>query len=142
MKEGKVDKYLDKPAVQPRRNADANEEPPTKTIRIISIFVESEHLGATNNSKKRNIQQALLVWQVQAVNTQLGPIVSFTKQDAKGVDFLHDGFTSRICPTSLCHSRQNDGWQRKCGQPTSALSNSEDEIGKHNHTPSGCTHQI
>ncbi|XP_070662369.1 uncharacterized protein [Malus domestica] len=55
MKEGKVNRYLDKPAEQPKRNADGDEEPPTKTIRINGIFAESEHLGATNNSKKRKI---------------------------------------------------------------------------------------
>ena len=49
VKEGKVDKYLDKPAAQPRRNAEEEEEPPAKTIRINGIFAESEHLGATNN---------------------------------------------------------------------------------------------
>ena len=79
VKEGKVDRYLDKPAAYPKRNADANEEPPTKTIWINGIFVESSHLEATNNSKKRKIQQALLVSQVQVVNTQHGPIVSFTE---------------------------------------------------------------
>ncbi|XP_068331426.1 uncharacterized protein [Pyrus communis] len=75
VKEGKVDKYLDKLAVRPRRNADADEEPLTKTIRTNGIFHRSKDLGTTNNSKKRNIQQALLVSQVQ---------------DAKGVDFPHD----------------------------------------------------
>ncbi|KAM1801355.1 hypothetical protein ACFX11_032975 [Malus domestica] len=63
VKEGKVDRYLDKLAAQPRRNADAYEESSTKTIRINGIFIESEYLGATNNSKKMKIQQALLVLQ-------------------------------------------------------------------------------
>ena len=52
MKESKVDKYLDKPAAQLRRNADDYEKPPTKTIRINGIFTESEYFGATKNSKK------------------------------------------------------------------------------------------
>ncbi|KAM0979112.1 hypothetical protein EV1_014905 [Malus domestica] len=90
MKEGKVDRYLDKPAAQPRRNADDDKEPPTKTIRINDIFAESEHLRATNNSKKRKIQQALLISQIQTVDTQLGPIISFIEWDAEGVDFPHD----------------------------------------------------
>ena len=34
VKESKVDKYLDKPAAQPRRNARREEETPAKTIRI------------------------------------------------------------------------------------------------------------
>ncbi|KAM2835574.1 hypothetical protein PS2_032479 [Malus domestica] len=63
VKEGKVDRYLDKLAAQPRRNADAYEESSTKTIRINGIFIESEYLGATNNFKKMKIQQALLVLQ-------------------------------------------------------------------------------
>ncbi|XP_048427686.1 uncharacterized protein LOC125471405 [Pyrus x bretschneideri] len=75
VKEGKVDKYLDKLAAQPRRNADVDEEPLTKTILTNGIFHRSKDLGTTNNSKKRNIQQALLVSLVQ---------------DAKGVDFAHD----------------------------------------------------
>ncbi|XP_068304247.1 uncharacterized protein [Pyrus communis] len=61
VKEGKVDRYLDTPTTQPRRNANDDKEPPTKMIRINGIFVKSEHLGATNNSKKRKIQQALLI---------------------------------------------------------------------------------
>ena len=73
VKEGKVDKYLDKPAAHPSRNVDADEESPTKTIQINGIFAKSEHLWATNNSKKRKIQQSLLVSQVQAFNTQLDP---------------------------------------------------------------------
>ncbi|XP_050125687.1 uncharacterized protein LOC126602909 [Malus sylvestris] len=51
MKEGKVDRYLDKPAEQPKKNADGDEKPPTKTIRI-------------------------------NVDTQPGPIIGFTEQDA------------------------------------------------------------
>ncbi|XP_070672577.1 uncharacterized protein [Malus domestica] len=90
VKEGKVDIYLDKLAGQPRRNVDADKKPLTKTIRINDINVESEHLRATNNSKKEKIQHALLVSQVQAVNTQPRPIVGFTEQDAEGVDFPHD----------------------------------------------------
>nr|XP_028952440.1 glutathione S-transferase U7-like [Malus domestica] len=77
--EGNVDRYLDKPVVQLRRNANSDESPPNKAIWINDTFVEFEHLGATNNSKKRKIQQALLVLQVQAVNTQLRPIVGFTE---------------------------------------------------------------
>ncbi|KAM1172269.1 hypothetical protein TB2_022094 [Malus domestica] len=79
VKEGNVDRYLDKPVAQPRRNANADESPPNKAIWINDTFVEFEYLGATNNSKKRKIQQALLVLQVQAVNTQLEPIVGFTE---------------------------------------------------------------
>ncbi|KAM2008078.1 hypothetical protein ACFX16_003012 [Malus domestica] len=90
MKEGKVNKYLDKPIAQPRRNADANKKPLAKTIWINGIFIEFEHLGATNNSKKRNIQQALLVSQVQVVNTKPRPIVGFTTQNSESVDFPHN----------------------------------------------------
>ncbi|XP_050114010.1 uncharacterized protein LOC126592365 [Malus sylvestris] len=90
VKEGKVDRYLDKPAAQPRRNTDGDEEPPTKMIQINGIFVESEHLGAINNSKKRKTHEALLISQVQAVDTQPGPIIGFTEQEAEGVDFPHD----------------------------------------------------
>ena len=90
VKECKVDKYLDKPATQPRRNAEEEDEPPTKTIQINGIFAESEHLGATNNSKKRKIQQALLISQVQTADALPGPIIGFTEQDAEGVDLPHD----------------------------------------------------
>ncbi|KAM1667662.1 hypothetical protein ACFX1Q_046599 [Malus domestica] len=102
VKEGKVDRYLDKPAEQPKRNADGDEEPPTKTIRINGIFAESEHLGATNNSKKRKIQQALLISQVHAVDTQPGPIIGFTDQDAEGVDFPHDD--ALVVSVQLAHA--------------------------------------
>ncbi|XP_070672427.1 uncharacterized protein [Malus domestica] len=102
VKEGKVDRYLDKPAVQPRRNADGDEEPSTKMIRINDIFVESEHLRATNNSKKRKIQQALLISQVQSVDTQPGPIIGFTEQDAEGVDFPHDD--ALVVSVQLAHA--------------------------------------
>ena len=47
-------------------------------------------MGATNSSKKRKIQQALLISQVQAADTQPGPVIGFTEQDAEGVDFPHD----------------------------------------------------
>ncbi|XP_068332842.1 uncharacterized protein [Pyrus communis] len=90
VKEVKVDRYLDKPATYPKRNPDTDEEPLTKTIQINDIVTESEHLGATKNSKKRKIHKALLVSQVQAINTQPGPIVGFTEQDAEGVNFLHN----------------------------------------------------
>ncbi|XP_050139017.1 uncharacterized protein LOC126615250 [Malus sylvestris] len=102
VKEGKVDRYLDKPAEQQKRNADGDEEPPTKTIRINGIFAESEHLGATNNSKKRKIQQALLISQVHAVDTQPGPIIGFTEQDAEGVDFPHDD--ALVVSVQLAHA--------------------------------------
>ncbi|KAM2243911.1 hypothetical protein ACFX1S_010672 [Malus domestica] len=59
-------------------------------IQINGIFVESEHLGAINNSKKRKTQEALLISQVQAVDTQPGPIIGFTEQEAEGVDLPHD----------------------------------------------------
>ncbi|XP_068331425.1 uncharacterized protein [Pyrus communis] len=88
VEEDKVDRYLDKLAVQPKRNADDDEEPSTKTIRINDILVESKHLGATNNSKKGKNIQSLLVSQVQTINTQHGPIIGFT--DAEGIDFPHD----------------------------------------------------
>ena len=60
-----------------------------KTIRINGIFAESEHLGATNNSKKRKIQQAWIS-QVQTAGATPGPIIGFTEQDAEGVDLPHD----------------------------------------------------
>ncbi|XP_068331560.1 uncharacterized protein [Pyrus communis] len=90
MKEGKCDQFVNKPAARLRREADADAEPSTKTIRIIGIFAQFEHLGATNNSKKRKIQQARSVNQVQAVNVVPGPIIGFTEQDAEGVDFPYD----------------------------------------------------
>ncbi|KAM1040669.1 hypothetical protein ACFX2C_029929 [Malus domestica] len=102
VKEDKVDRYLDKPAEQQKRNADGDEEPPTKMIRINGIFAESEHLGATNNSKKKKIQQALLISQVQAVDTQPGPIIGFIKQDAEGVDFPHDD--ALVVSVQLAHA--------------------------------------
>ncbi|XP_070677796.1 uncharacterized protein [Malus domestica] len=102
VREGKVDRYLDKPAAQPKKNADGNEEPPTKMIRINGILVESEHLGATINSKKRNIQQVLLISQVQAVDTQPRPIIGFTKQDAEGVDFPYDD--ALVVSVQLAHA--------------------------------------
>nr|XP_028956427.1 uncharacterized protein LOC114824181 [Malus domestica] len=102
VKEGKVDRYLDKPAAQQKRNADGDEEPPAKMIRINGIFAESEHLGATNNSKKKKIQQALLISQVQAVDTQPGPIIGFIEQDAEGVDFPHDD--ALIVSVQLAHA--------------------------------------
>nr|XP_017182220.2 uncharacterized protein LOC108171081 [Malus domestica] len=83
VKEGKVNRYLDKPAAQQKRNVDGDEKPPTKMIRINGIFAEFEHLGATNNSKKRKIRQALLISQVQAVDTQLGSIIGFIEQDVE-----------------------------------------------------------
>ncbi|KAM2495060.1 hypothetical protein ACFX1W_035092 [Malus domestica] len=55
VKKGKVIRYLDKSVAQPRKNTDVNEEPPNNTIQINGIFAESEHLGATNNSKKRKM---------------------------------------------------------------------------------------
>ena len=119
MKEGKVDKYLDKPAGQPRRNADNDNELPTKMIRINGIFTESE--------------QSIL---------SLDPSLASPEQDAEDIDFPHDDALVVICPTSPCHSRQNDGRQWKCSQPTSTLSHSEDGPGKHNHTPSRGTHRI
>ncbi|KAM2676179.1 hypothetical protein EV1_002871 [Malus domestica] len=64
VKDGKVHRYLDKLVAHPRRNANTDEEPSTKTIRINDIFAESEHLGATNNSKNRKIHEAILVSQV------------------------------------------------------------------------------
>ncbi|XP_070667581.1 uncharacterized protein [Malus domestica] len=102
VKEGKVDRYLDKPNEQPKKNADGDEEPPTKMIRINGIFAESEHLGATNNSKERKIQHALLISQVQVVDTQPGPIIGFTEQDAEGVDFPHDD--ALVVSVQLAHA--------------------------------------
>ncbi|KAM1011689.1 hypothetical protein ACFX2C_047001 [Malus domestica] len=55
MKEGKCNKYVDRLTGQPRREIDANVKPIAKTIQINKIFVESEHLGATNSSKKKKI---------------------------------------------------------------------------------------
>lgn len=54
------------------------------------IFAKSEYLGATNNSKKRKIQYAITIYQVQAAYTKPGPIVGFTEKDTKGVGFSHD----------------------------------------------------
>ncbi|XP_070675778.1 uncharacterized protein [Malus domestica] len=71
-------------------------------IRINGIFTESEHLGTTNNSKKRKIQQALVISQVQAVDTQPGPIIGFTEQDAEGVDFPHDD--ALVVSVQLAHA--------------------------------------
>ncbi|KAM1849395.1 hypothetical protein ACFX14_013436 [Malus domestica] len=56
VKEGKCDQYVNRPAVWPKGEANANGEPPTKTIRINIIFTKSKHLGATNSSKNRKIQ--------------------------------------------------------------------------------------
>ena len=64
VKDSKVDRYLDKPAAQLRRNTEREQEPPAKTIRINGIFAESEYLGATSSSKRRRIQQATLISQV------------------------------------------------------------------------------
>ncbi|XP_070679297.1 uncharacterized protein [Malus domestica] len=55
VKEGKCDKYLDKPTMRPKRNTYADEKPSAKTIKINDIFAKSEYLRATNNSKKRKI---------------------------------------------------------------------------------------
>ncbi|KAM2919780.1 hypothetical protein COP2_041706 [Malus domestica] len=50
-----VDIYLDKQATYPKRNIDADKESLSKIVQINGIFAESEHLGSTNNSKKRKI---------------------------------------------------------------------------------------
>ncbi|XP_068328068.1 uncharacterized protein [Pyrus communis] len=42
------------------------------------------------NSKKKKIQLARLVVQVQATDVVPGPIVGFTEQNAEGVDFPHN----------------------------------------------------
>ncbi|XP_050157458.1 uncharacterized protein LOC126631341 [Malus sylvestris] len=105
VKEGKVDRYLDKPAAQQKMNADDAEKPPTKMIQINGIFVESEHLGAANNSKKKKIQQTLLISQVQVVDTQLGPIIGFIEQDAEDVDFSHDD--ALVVSVQLAHAIVN-----------------------------------
>ncbi|KAM1903719.1 hypothetical protein ACFX13_041196 [Malus domestica] len=75
MKEGKCDQYIDRLA---------------------------KHLGATNNSKKRKIQQARSVNQVQAIDAVPGPIVDFTEQDTEGVDFPHDD--SLVISVQLAHT--------------------------------------
>ena len=90
VKDDKVDRYLDKPAAQLRRNTEREQEPPAKTIRINGIFAESEYLGATSSSKRRRIQQATLISQVQTAGALPGPIIGFTEQDAEGVDLPHD----------------------------------------------------
>ncbi|KAM1180044.1 hypothetical protein ACFX2G_019552 [Malus domestica] len=77
VKEGKVDRYMDKPIAYPKRTENVDEEPSAKIIWINDIFAEFEHLVATNNSKKRKIQQTLLVSQVQTVNTKPRPIIGF-----------------------------------------------------------------
>lgn len=102
VKEDKVDRYLDKQAVHIRKNADVVKEPPNKAIQINGIFTESKHLGATKNSKKRKIQQALLVLHVQVVNIQAEAIVGFTKQDADGVNFLHND--ALVVSVQLAHA--------------------------------------
>ena len=102
MKEGKCDQYVDRPAARPRREADADAKPLAKTIRINRIFTKSEHLGATNNSKKRKIQQARSVFQVQAINVVPGPIVGFSEQDAEGVDFPSDD--ALVISVQLAHA--------------------------------------
>ncbi|XP_028964727.1 uncharacterized protein [Malus domestica] len=60
VKEGKVERYLDKLA------------------------------AGHQQLQKRKIQQALLVSQIQAVNTQPGPIIGFTELDGEGINFPHD----------------------------------------------------
>ena len=55
MNEGKCNKYLDMPVAQPKRNANVDLEPSTKTIKINDIFIVSEYLGATNNFKEKKI---------------------------------------------------------------------------------------
>lgn len=58
---GKNDRYLDKLAAQPGRNAEADKEPPAKIIEINDIFAKFEYLGAKKNSKKWKIQQAITI---------------------------------------------------------------------------------
>ena len=90
IKEGKCDQYVDRPSTRPRREADADAEPSAKTIRINDVFAKFNHLGATNSSKKKKIQQARSIFQVQAIDVVPGSVVHFTEQDAEGVDFSHD----------------------------------------------------
>ncbi|XP_068336540.1 uncharacterized protein [Pyrus communis] len=102
VKEGKYDQYVNKPAARPRREADVDTKPPTKTIYINDIFAKSEHLGATNNSKKRKIQQARSIFQVQAIDPVLGSIGDFTKQVMEGVDFPHND--ALVISVQLAHA--------------------------------------
>ncbi|KAM2870977.1 hypothetical protein FF1_018677 [Malus domestica] len=52
VKKGKYYQYVDRPVAWPRKEADADTEPLAKTILINEIFAESEHLEATNSSKR------------------------------------------------------------------------------------------
>ena len=130
VKDGKVDRYLDKPAAQLRRNTEREQEPPAKTIRINGIFAESEYLGATSSSKRRRIQQATLISQVQMAGALLGPIIGFTEQDAEGVDLPHEDALVVSVQIAPCHGRPNDGRQQKRGQSASILGHPEDGIGE------------
>ncbi|KAM2515532.1 hypothetical protein ACFX1W_027766 [Malus domestica] len=71
-------------------------------IRINNIFAEFERLGATNSSKKWNIQQAISAFQVQAIDAIPGPIVCFTEQEAEGVNFPHDD--ALVISVQLAHA--------------------------------------
>ncbi|XP_009349911.1 uncharacterized protein LOC103941445 [Pyrus x bretschneideri] len=61
--------------------------------------------GPPTTLRRGMIEEALLVSQVQAVNTQPGPIVSFTEQDAEGVDFPYDD--ALIASVQLAHAIVN-----------------------------------
>ncbi|XP_070677713.1 uncharacterized protein [Malus domestica] len=87
VKEGKCDQYVDRPVAWPRQEADVDAEPPTKTIRINRIFVESEHLGPPITPRRGKSSR---------------PIVDFTEHDAEGVDFPHDD--ALVISVQLAHS--------------------------------------
>ncbi|KAM2554092.1 hypothetical protein TB2_018249 [Malus domestica] len=102
VKKGKYYQYVDRPVAWPRKEADADTEPLAKTILINEIFAESEHLEATNSSKKRKIQQAKSIFHVQAINVVPGPIINVTEQDAEGVNFSHDD--ALVISVQLAHA--------------------------------------
>ena len=52
MKEGKVDRYFDKLNVHPKRNTDADEKPPTKTIQIDGIFANPSTWGPSTTPRR------------------------------------------------------------------------------------------
>ncbi|XP_070682338.1 uncharacterized protein [Malus domestica] len=89
------EKHVSSPAQVPlvvsaRRDGEQHNNRDTNEQDMLKSNIDQQHLGATNNSKKRKIQQARSVDQVQAINDVPEPIIDFTEQDAEGVDFPHD----------------------------------------------------
>ncbi|KAM1640047.1 hypothetical protein ACFXTN_009253 [Malus domestica] len=64
--------------------------------------LNSSTWGPPTAPRKRKIQQALLVSQVQAVNTQPRPIVGFIEQDAEDIDFPHND--ALVVSVQLAHA--------------------------------------